>query len=664
MFTLTPSRRAVLSAIADTFIPASAEAGGLPAGSAVINIEQAVEAIRAQPLGAQAELEQLLDLLDKPLVGISWLGPLKPFVQLTPAQREQLLLSWAGSRLPPLRKGFQALRKLCTFFYYSSSPADGSPNPAWAALGYAGPTPLTDDEAPVASPRPIRPLAPQADVTYDCNTLVIGSGAGGGVVAGELARAGHDVLVLEKGPYFHGREFTQREADMMGQLYDARGSLSTQDGGIALLAGSCLGGGTTVNWAGAFRTPDYILEEWAREHDAPQFTSPAFGASLDAVAEALSVNTSYRRHNGQNQALRDGSARLGQTTRLIPRNEKGLTESDAHFQGLGYSSLGDAHGIKQGTLNTYLLTAFEYGARILPCTRVVRVTTAAGRAIGAEAVHTTADGRAVRVVVRARRVVVAGGAIQTPALLMRSGLRHPHLGQHLHLHPTVVVAAHYPQVMHSWHGPSMSVVNDTFTRLHGTNFGVKLETPPTHPGLLAMVMPWLGGQQHRELLQAAGHLGSFIVLTRDRDGGRVSIDKHGTPLIDYALSPFDRANMLEGVRAAAEIHVAAGAHTVYLPHGSLPTLHAEHGTVHNPEVLARLPHLSWRPNQFGLYSAHQMSTCRMGGHAPTHPLRPNGETVEVQDLFVADGSAFPACSGVNPMLTIMALAHYTAQGLK
>jgi len=103
---------------------------------------------------------------------------------------------------------------------------------------------------------------------------------------------------------------------------------------------------------------------------------------------------------------------------------------------------------------------------------------------------------------------------------------------------------------------------------------------------------------------------------------------------------------------------------VYLPHGTLPTLHAENGVLQNPAVLDQLPHLSWKPNQFGLYSAHQMSTCRMGGDAATHPLKLNGETVEVQNLFVADGSAFPACSGVNPMLTIMALAHFTAQGLK
>ena len=210
----------------------------------------------------------------------------------------------------------------------------------------------------------------------------------------------------------------------------------------------------------------------------------------------------------------------------------------------------------------------------------------------------------------------------------------------------------------------MSVVNDTYTMLHGTNFGAKLETPPTHPGLLSMVLPWRSGRQHHEMMRDASHLGSFIVLTRDREGGRVSIDKNGAALIDYVLSDFDRANMLEGVRAAAQIHAAAGAHTIYLPHGTLPTLKVENGQITNPALLDQLPHLSWKPNQFGLYSAHQMSTCRMGGDAATHPLKLNGETVEVQNLFVADGSAFPACSGVNPMLTIMALAHFTAQGLK
>ena len=655
MFSLTPDRTATLKSLADTFIPALPD--GSPAGSAGLNLDKLQDAIREQPLGAQAEFGKLLTLLEQPLLGLTWFGPLKPFRKLDPAQREQLLQSWAASAVPQLRKGFHALRKLCTLLYYGGSMAEVPA--AWGRLGYPGPA-----ERPVDTPKPIRTLRPTEDTVYECDVLVIGSGAGGGVVAGELAQAGLDVLVLEKGPYCHGCDFTQREVDMLGKLYDAKGTLATQDGSIGILAGSCLGGGTTVNWAGAFRTPDYVLQEWAREHDAPQFTTLAFKESLDAVARTIGVNTNYTRHNGQNQALWDGSTKLGQEVKLIPRNEKGLTDSDQDFRALGYTSLGDAHGIKQGTLNTYLLTAFEHGARILADTKVDTVTVAGGCATGAEARHTTDDGRTVRVSVRAQRVVVAGGAIQTPALLLRSGLKHPHLGHHLHLHPTVVVAGRYPHPMNSWHGPSMSVVNDNYTMLNGTNFGAKLETPPTHPGLLSMVLPWLSGRQHHEMLRDADHLGSFIVLTRDRDGGRVSLDKHGAPLIDYTLSDFDRANMLTGIRAAAQIHVAAGAETVYLPHGSLPTLHAQFGTLRNPEVLDQLPHLSWKPNQFGLYSAHQMSTCRMGGDAATHPLKLNGETVEVRNLFVADGSAFPACSGVNPMLTIMALAHYTAQGMK
>jgi choline dehydrogenase-like flavoprotein len=655
MFLLTPARSLVLQALADTFIPALSD--GSPAGSTGLNLDKLQEAIREQPEGAQSEFSQLLDLLEKPLLGLTWFGPLKPFRKLDTTQREQLLQSWASSNVPQLRKGFNALRKLCTLLYYGGSMVEVPA--AWGRLGYPGP-----DEKPVDSPKPIRTLHPTEDTAYECDVLVIGSGAGGGVVAGELAEAGFDVLVIEKGPYCHGCDFTQREVDMLGKLYDAKGTLCTQDGSIGILAGSCLGGGTTVNWAGAFRTPDYVLQEWAREHAAPHFTTLEFKESLNAVARTIGVNTNYTRHNGQNQALWDGSTKLGQEVKLIPRNEKGLTDSDSHFRSLGYSTLGDAHGIKQGTLNTYLLTAFEHGARILADTKVDKVTISQGRATGAAAVHTTEDGRQIHIKVKAKRVVVAGGAIQTPALLLRSGLKHPHLGRHLHLHPTVVVGARYPHAMNSWHGPSMSVVNDTYTMLHGTNFGAKLETPPTHPGLLSMVLPWLSGKQHHELLRDADHLGSFIVLTRDRDGGRVSIDKNGMPLIDYTLSDFDRANMLAGVRAAAQIHVAAGAEKVYLPHGTLPTLETKDGVLQNPEVLDKLPHLSWKPNQFGLYSAHQMSTCRMGGDAATHPLKLNGETVEVENLFVADGSAFPACSGVNPMLTIMALAHFTAQGLK
>ncbi|MBG8554341.1 FAD-dependent oxidoreductase [Hymenobacter guriensis] len=663
----TPTQAAILRAVADTFIPAvpgheqeQNAAYWLGQGSEGLNLDQLAGMLAGQPTGVQQEFRQLLGLLASPALGLTWLGQLRPFAELTPPQREQLLQRWAGSPVPQLRKAFHSLRKLTMMLYYGGSVVVPD-NPVWAALGYPGPQP---DDQPVDTDKPIRPLQPTADVQYDCDVLVIGSGAGGGVVAGELAAAGHAVLVLEKGPYCHGCDFTQREVDMLSKLYDGQAALTTQDGSIALLAGSCLGGGTTVNWAGAFRTPDYILQEWAREHHVPHFALPEFGRSLDAVSQAVSVNTSYERHNGQNQALWDGSRQLGQEVKRIPRNEKHLTSSEEHFRSLGFSPLGDRHGIKQGTLNTYLQQAFDHGACILPDTYVTRVTTAQGQATGAEAVHTTSSGQAIRVTVRARRVVVAGGAIQSPALLLRSGLRHPHLGRHLHLHPTVVVSGAYAQRMDPWFGPMMSVVNDTYTMLDGSNYGAKLETPPAHPGLMAMVLPWHSGAQHKQLMLQAAHLGNFIVLTRDRDGGRVRTDQQGQPRIDYTLSSYDRGHMLRGVRAAAEIHAAAGAHTVYLPHGTLPTLRVQDGAVQNPAVLDGLAKLKWQPNRFGLYSAHQMSSCRMGGQKATHPVAPTGETYEVRNLFVADASAFPTCSGVNPMLTIMALAHFTAQHLK
>ncbi|QKG58017.1 hypothetical protein GKZ68_16160 [Hymenobacter sp. BRD128] len=150
---LTPARLTTLRALADTFIPAGPAPASPPPGSALVDFDKLAAAIQAQPLGAQAEFGQLLDILHQPLAGLTWWGPLRPFHALAPAQRERLLQSWAGSRLGPLRQGFQALRKLCTFLYYGDSPADGSPNPAWAALGYPGPCPR---------PTATRPAPPSA----------------------------------------------------------------------------------------------------------------------------------------------------------------------------------------------------------------------------------------------------------------------------------------------------------------------------------------------------------------------------------------------------------------------------------------------------------------------------------------------------------------------
>lgn len=612
--------------------------------------------IDALPTAQQKEFGQLLDLLGSRLLGLTWFGPPKPITALTPEQRETVLQRWALSPVPQLRKGFASLKGLATLFFYGIAEP-GVPNPNWPAIGYPGPI-----SEPPDVPHPIHPLTPEREVRLTCDTVVVGSGAGGGVVAAELAEAGQDVVVIEKGPYLDRADFTQRELEMMERLYEQKGALATKTGSVNVLAGSCLGGGTTVNWAGSFRTPEYVLRQWAENHDAPHFRSPAFQQGFETLEQAFHVGEDRPRHNPQNQALWDGCEALGYHVAEIPRNQLD-PHSEAEWREIGYSPYGDQDGLKQSTLQTCLQRAVEHGARILADTTVERVTIERGRATGAEGWYERPDGQRVRVTVRAERVVVAAGAIHTPALLTRSGVEHAHLGRHLFFHPTVGVAARYPEKMEPWFGPMMSAVSNEFSKLDGL-YGPKLETPPLHAGLLGLALPWRSGAQHKAVMQHADHVGSFIVLTRDRDSGRVTTDKQGQPVLHYSLSTFDRDHLLRGIAEACRIHLAAGAEEVYFPHNTAPTYQRVHGEAELGKLLDAIPSWGWKANRFPLFTAHQMGTCRMGGDAKRHPITPEGAVRGTKNLYVADASCFPESSGVNPMLSVQAIAHYTAQGLK
>jgi choline dehydrogenase-like flavoprotein len=658
---LTPAQFTTLRAATDALIPSlkhSPDPHGFYARAAsdVEIAEKIAVALDKLSPQQQQEFTQLLDLLASPLLGLTWFGALKSVKNLTSEQREQMLLSWSGSSIGKFRQGFQALKKLSMFLYYGFSE-DGllaeTQNPTWAAIGYPGPL-----SAPPDVPRPITTLEFAQDTTLSCDVVIVGSGAGGGVVAGELAEAGFDVVVVEKGNYFAERDFTQREATMIGELYESGGAYSTKNGSVSIFAGSCLGGGTTINWSGALRTPDYVLEEWSKNHANPHFTTPDYQRSFDAVEAATHVDTLESAHNIQNQALERGARALGYHTSTIPRNSNGCAVDNC--QSCGYCSLGCQRGTKMSVLKTYLQQAFERGARFLANAEVEKITIEQGKATGVQ-VTIPLTGRKVNI--KAKFVVVAAGSIHTPALLIRSGLQHPHIGRHLHLHPTVSVAGVYGEAVNAWHGNMMTALCNDFARQTGA-WGVKLETPPIHSGLLGMAMPWAGGKAHKDAMRKAANVAGFIVLTRDRDGGRITADKRGQPVADYAISPFDLAHLQRGILEAAHIHASAGARDLYLPHNQTFYFDLTKGwnTVENS--LRAMSTWKWRANDFPLFSAHQMGTCRMGGNRSTHPVSPEGETYEVKNLFVADSSPFPEASGANPMLSIQAMAHFTAQGLK
>ena len=335
--------------------------------------------------------------------------------------------SWSHSRIGLLRKSFASLKKLSAFVYYSRS-VDGKPNPNWQAIGY----PLPDfghEPHPNLNVINIR----QPDY-FTCETVVVGSGAGGGVVAGILATSGQNVMVVEKGKYLRSEEMTGMEGDMIKTLFEKGGAMSNMDGNMAVLAGSCLGGGTTINWGGSFRTPDYVLHEWARGHHNPQFVDKAFTKCFEAVEKRLNVNSNYSAHNPQNRHLENGAKNLDYKIKPVPQNAnrcgRGRQCKSGEFcPNCSYGTLGDALGCKQDMLRTYLHDASEAGARLLPNTEVDIVLVEGGKAVGVLGHSTDEQGNKHEVIIRANRVVVAAGALHTPALLMRSGLRHKQIGK-------------------------------------------------------------------------------------------------------------------------------------------------------------------------------------------------------------------------------------------
>ncbi|HHG84216.1 MAG TPA: oxidoreductase, partial [Bacteroidetes bacterium] len=439
------------------------------------------------------------------------------------------------------------------------------------------------------------------------------------------------------------------------------GALVTRDAGVTIFAGSCLGGGSTINWTGSFRTPDYILDEWANDHGFLAAKGSAFRAGEGAVMSALGTNRDHSPHNPQNDALWRGSEVLGNPVEVIERNVVGCQVDGC--KACGYCGLGCRRGTKQSTVRTWLPRATAAGARILVNTTVQCVSSHLGAATGVEGWTRSPEGRRIGIRIRAKRVVVAAGSVQTPALLLRSGLNHPKLGFNLFFHPTVAVAGFYKDRIAPWYGPMMSAVNKAGIRLDG-NYGYWVETPPLHPGTAALALPWISGKQHKQDLLRVGNMASFIVLTRDKYGGRVQVDRQGNARVAYALHSYDRAHLLKGVQAAFQIHRAAGASDVIFPHNSRKQLLCNASQVDRDAFLHGMPGWGWGPNQFALFTAHQMGTCALGGDAALHPVAPDGSFRGLRGLFIADGSLMPTSAGINPMIPIMALAHWVGKGME
>jgi choline dehydrogenase-like flavoprotein len=680
---LTPRQQSVLIALCRTIVPLPAE----PDPGAVRLARLLEVRLRELPPRDARRLARLLALMDGRAAGLLWGGVPRGFATLPEPARVRWLRAWETSRLPALRSAFQALRRLVLATAYADPRTHaelGFPGPLLGRAprrGVEGPLPRTASPGPVAREGEgetgrVTSILPQLDLLADpalssivegarlrgdtrvsADVCVIGTGPGGAVVAARLVEAGYDVVLLEEGAYWRPERFTQREAETMRALYADGGARATEDLSIPLLQGRGVGGGSLVNWLVMLRTPPAVLDEWAVEHGTEGMLPHDLHPHFVRIEEETGAGTvPDEAHSPANRALLDGAAVLGWSASSLAVNARGCLRC-------GGCGLGCAHGARRGAAEVYLPAALAGGARIFADARAERIEAVErGGRSPLRRVHATVLDRESgvargRLVVEAPVVVLAAGAVGTPALLQRSGLGGGGVGRWLRLHPTTAVSGVYDREMHPGAGIPLSAICDEFAS-GSDGYGFWIETYPFQPGLSAAATPGFGAP-HREAMLRQRESAGFIVLVRDgaereRSSGEVRLGADGRPRIRYRLSGVDRGRLLRGVEAAARIHFAAGASEV-------ATLHAELCRMRSPAELGALARRAAGPNQLGVLSAHLNGTCRLGTDPRTSGCTPDGERHGAPGIYVADGSLLPTAPGVNPQETIMALASAVAE---
>ena len=490
-----------------------------------------------------------------------------------------------------------------------------------------------------------------ADVEIACDVCVVGTGAGGAVLAAGLAERGLKVVMLEEGGYVTSDQFDLRETNMFPKLYQERGTRATADLAIAILQGRSVGGSTTVNWTTCYRTPERILAHWQKVHGLEGLDPETLRPHFEAIEARLSIaEWPLEMVNANNRVLVDGCAKLGWEVSPLRRNVKGCVNS-------GYCGVGCVVDGKQSMLITYVPDALAAGADLFADTRASRLEMSGDRVVAVHAeVLDAATGRptGVKVVVRPKVTAVCGGAINSPALLLRSDLSEGGVGRRTFLHPVVAMGAAWDHPIEGWAGAPQSAASHQFIDRGPDKVGFFLECPPMQPMLASTGFIGFGaGKQDR--MANLGRFSTLLALSVDGllpgdDGGTVSLRSDGRVRVDYPIT----APFVESFRAAhdtmARILLAAGSKQV-------TSLHLQPIELSSDADLQRLAAAPYGAIEHPIFTAHQMGGCAMGKDPATSVVDADLRHHRVKNLFVVDGSALPTALGVNPSETIYGLSH-------
>jgi len=620
---------------------------------------------------------KLFQVLATPAGGFFFAGRWAPVHKMGASNVQQMLRSCFASVVPAKRLFAKQMKQLAVIFCIGATENDGSfKNVNWHAMGYEGPgklrgLPALTEGYDFTSCRPSLPTprAPPGGgaalpVEISCDCVIVGSGVGGSIVAAELAEAGLRVVMIETKVFQKREDMTCLELDALGELYQEGGIFATEDDSVNILAGAAFGGGSAVNWFCSLPPPHHLCEEWARDFGLQWAAGPVLSDAVEKVRERLGIHTSGVRHNCANQLLAQGCDRLGYQWEVAA--QQGWPERPGDG---GWCTLGWKHGRRQGMHGSALLDAAQTGNLIVvdACWAQEVLRDGTGRACGVRA-SLQCDGSTCELLVHGRAVVAAGGALQTPGLLKRSGMKSQHVGRHLTVHPACNVYGIFDEPVRFFEGAPMTAVSRVVEDLDGDGYGAKIEVPIYHPVVWSAQLPWWGPEDFKELLAGYSHALPLICIVRDKSEGSVIMDKQKRLRVSYSMNRKDRDHMTHAFERAARILVAAGAREVHTCIGSLEPLKLAKGSSDEQEQLeawlARLRSASWRSHTVSIGSAHQMGTCRMASSPRRGAAKPTGETWEIPGLFVADTSTFPTASGVNPMFTCASVAYLVAQNIK
>ncbi len=467
------------------------------------------------------------------------------------------------------------------------------------------------------------------------DVCIVGSGAAGAVLAYEFAAAGRNVIVLEEGDELSRTDFTQREGDLVPRIYADRGARATHDAAIPILQGKCVGGTTVINHGICFRAPERVLDEWKRGFGVANLTTRVLEPHFEKVEKMIGARKLGPEDiNANNQVFKRGCEKLGLAGGPMTLNMQPCGSC-------GPCNLGCPEDKKGSTLINYLPAAVQSGARIFRNCRVEKVEVEVGRARSVQTKQLT---------VHAPTIIVAAGAVNSPALLLRSGIGAlPAVGSNVSLHPLIPLLIVSGTPLHSMRGLPHSYYCDEF---FNSEDDFLFEGLFVSIGVFATGLGGFG-RYHRDLMRQFPNLGLTYVQLRDRSRGRVFL-RGDHPVVHYEMNQEDRNRVRKALKLLAGICLEGGARMV-------ATTHVRPVIMSHKNDISQIDQAAFRPNDLTVFSAHPQGGCPMGSNVSRSVVDSNCAVHGIRGLYVCDASVFPSPVGINPMVSIMALASLTAE---